>query len=136
MPSGLCSLRGTPCHACCPARRAVLVQLGFFFHMQLALGSAAPAITRPIAFATAFMLLFRCGCAALAELPACLLPCSLPVCVLFRVPVACMFPACGECQGCGQHANPLPAACGSGLPLISEQQDNAMAVRWPLLAAW
>ncbi|KAI7843132.1 hypothetical protein COHA_003303 [Chlorella ohadii] len=55
--------------ACILAVRAVLVQLGFFFHMQLALGSAAPAITRPIAFATAFMLLFSVVIALFKDIP-------------------------------------------------------------------
>ncbi|EFN55723.1 hypothetical protein CHLNCDRAFT_52381 [Chlorella variabilis] len=55
--------------ACILAVRAVLVQLGFFWHMQLALGSPAPAITRPIAFATAFMLLFSVVIALFKDIP-------------------------------------------------------------------
>lgn len=55
--------------ACILAVRAILVQLGFFFHMQLAMGSAAPAITRPIAFATAFMLLFSVVIALFKDVP-------------------------------------------------------------------
>jgi hypothetical protein len=47
----------------------VLVQLGFFFHMQLALGSGTPAVTRPIAFATAFMLLFSVVIALFKDIP-------------------------------------------------------------------
>lgn len=55
--------------SCILAVRAILVQLGFFFHMQLALGSAAPAVTRPIAFATAFMLLFSVVIALFKDVP-------------------------------------------------------------------
>lgn len=45
------------------------MQLGFFFHMQLALGTAAPAVTRPIAFATSFMLLFSVVIALFKDVP-------------------------------------------------------------------
>lgn len=55
--------------ACILAVRAVLVQLGFFFHMQQALGLAAPLITRPIAFATGFMLLFSVVIALFKDIP-------------------------------------------------------------------
>ena len=48
----------------------MLVQLGFFFHMTRALGCAAPfAVTRPIAFATAFMLLFSVVIALFKDVP-------------------------------------------------------------------
>ena len=36
----------------------MLVQLGFYFHMKRALGITTLALSRPIAFATSFMLLF------------------------------------------------------------------------------
>jgi hypothetical protein len=52
------------------ARRAVLVQLGFYLHMRSALGGAgAGAITRPVAFATAFMLLFSIVIALFKDIP-------------------------------------------------------------------
>eukprot|EP00887_Chlorella_sp_A99_P008147 scaffold12.g8147.t1 len=45
--------------ACILAVRAVLVQLGFYLHMQRALGAPAGApLARPVLFATVFMLLF------------------------------------------------------------------------------
>lgn len=45
------------------------MQLGFFWHMQLALGAATPVLTRPIAFATAFMLAFSVVIALFKDVP-------------------------------------------------------------------
>jgi hypothetical protein len=50
-------------------RRAVIVQLGFFFHMRFAAGDAALVLTRPVAFATAFMLLFSLVIALFKDIP-------------------------------------------------------------------
>ncbi|PSC70256.1 putative homogentisate phytyltransferase chloroplastic [Micractinium conductrix] len=55
--------------ACILSVRAILVQLGFFWHMQLALGAATPVLTRPIAFATAFMLAFSVVIALFKDVP-------------------------------------------------------------------
>ena len=51
--------------------RAVLVQLGFYLHMRGALGAplGVSAITRPVAFATAFMLLFSIVIALFKDIP-------------------------------------------------------------------
>lgn len=55
--------------SCILAVRAVLVQLGFYFHMQQALGSSSLAITRPVAFATSFMLIFSIVIALFKDIP-------------------------------------------------------------------
>lgn len=56
---------------CILAVRAVLVQLGFYLHMRGALGGAGglAAITRPVAFATSFMLLFSIVIALFKDIP-------------------------------------------------------------------
>lgn len=61
--------------AACPTRRAVLVQLGFYLHMRHTLGALrtagglAGAISRPVAFATAFMLAFSIVIALFKDIP-------------------------------------------------------------------
>jgi len=55
--------------ACILAVRSILVQLGFFFHMQLALGAPTPLLTRPVLFATAFMFFFSIVIALFKDIP-------------------------------------------------------------------
>ncbi|CAL8468499.1 g8039 [Coccomyxa elongata] len=55
--------------ACILAVRAVMVQLGFFFHMKMALGSQTVAVTRPLIFAISFMLLFSVVIALFKDIP-------------------------------------------------------------------
>ena len=55
--------------ACILAVRAILVQLGFFFHMQAALGVSSLTLTRPIVFATGFMLMFSIVIALFKDVP-------------------------------------------------------------------
>ena len=50
-------------------RRAVMVQLGFFFHMKLALGASSLTLTRPLLFAMAFMLIFSVTIALFKDIP-------------------------------------------------------------------
>lgn len=54
--------------ACILAVRAVLVQLGFYAHMRVATGASAE-LSRPIVFATAFMLLFSVVIALFKDIP-------------------------------------------------------------------
>lgn len=57
---------------CILAVRAVLVQLGFYLHMRGAVGVGTPgvgSITRPVAFATSFMLLFSIVIALFKDIP-------------------------------------------------------------------
>jgi homogentisate phytyltransferase/homogentisate geranylgeranyltransferase len=54
---------------CILAVRAVMVQLGFFLHMQHALGIAGFALTRPLAFTMGFMLLYSIVIALFKDLP-------------------------------------------------------------------
>ena len=57
---------------CILAVRAVLVQLGFFFHIQhkaLGIASNAFALTRPVLFATGFMLIFSVVIALFKDIP-------------------------------------------------------------------
>lgn len=49
--------------------RAVLVQLGFFYHMQFALPGRVMPTSRPIIFATGFMLLFSIVIALFKDIP-------------------------------------------------------------------
>lgn len=49
--------------------RAVMVQLGFFFHMKRALGSASLTVTRPLAFALSFMLFVSIVIALFKDIP-------------------------------------------------------------------
>ena len=65
-PHGYSSCCHVPGHC-----RAVLVQLGFYLHMRGALGGAGglAAITRPVAFATSFMLLFSIVIALFKDIP-------------------------------------------------------------------
>lgn len=49
-------------------RRAVMVQLGFFFHMKQALGYPA-VITLPLLFAMGFMLFFSIVIALFKDIP-------------------------------------------------------------------
>ena len=46
-----------------------MVQLGFFFHMKRALGSASLTITRPLAFALSFMLFVSVVIALFKDIP-------------------------------------------------------------------
>jgi hypothetical protein len=46
-----------------------MVQLGFFMHMKLALGAASLRPTRPLLFATAFMLVFSIVIALFKDIP-------------------------------------------------------------------
>lgn len=55
--------------ACILAVRAVLVQLGFFFHMQQALGTPGLTLTRPVMFATGFMFIFSIVIALFKDIP-------------------------------------------------------------------
>lgn len=55
--------------ACILAVRAVLVQIGFFCHMQHSLGAAELVLTRPVIFATGFMLMFSIVIALFKDLP-------------------------------------------------------------------
>jgi homogentisate phytyltransferase / homogentisate geranylgeranyltransferase len=55
--------------ACILAVRAVLVQVGFFAHMQRALGGGVLTPTRPLIFATGFMLLFSVVIAFFKDIP-------------------------------------------------------------------
>ena len=55
--------------ACILAVRAVLVQLGFFFHMQQALGTPGLTLTRPVIFATGFMFVFSIVIALFKDIP-------------------------------------------------------------------
>ena len=51
---------------CC---RAILVQLGFFFHMQQALSGSRAMLTWPLLFAISFMLIFSVVIALFKDLP-------------------------------------------------------------------
>ena len=55
--------------ACILAVRAVLVQIGFFCHMQHALGAAELVLNRPVIFATGFMFMFSIVIALFKDLP-------------------------------------------------------------------
>eukprot|EP00877_Chromochloris_zofingiensis_P008438 jgi/Chrzof1/3848/Cz13g11020.t1 len=55
--------------ACILAVRAVVVQLGFFYHMKLALGTAQITLTRPLVFIMGFMLLFSIVIALFKDIP-------------------------------------------------------------------
>ena len=46
-----------------------MVQLGFFMHMKLAMGAASLQPTRPLLFATAFMLVFSIVIALFKDIP-------------------------------------------------------------------
>lgn len=50
-------------------RRSVFVQLGFFFHMKLAMGAPVVALTRPLVFAMSFMLVFSIVIALFKDIP-------------------------------------------------------------------
>lgn len=54
---------------CILAVRAVMVQLGFFLHMQHALGLSGFVLSRPLAFTMAFMLLYSVVIALFKDLP-------------------------------------------------------------------
>lgn len=54
---------------CILAVRAVMVQLGFFLHMQQALSIADFTLTRPLSFTMAFMLLFSVVIALFKDIP-------------------------------------------------------------------
>jgi len=54
---------------CILAVRAVMVQLGFFLHMQHALGISGFVLTRPLAFTMGFMLLYSVVIALFKDLP-------------------------------------------------------------------
>lgn len=54
---------------CILSVRAILVQLGFFFHMQRALGLAASKATPSLVFATGFMLFFSIVIALMKDIP-------------------------------------------------------------------
>lgn len=49
--------------------RAIMVQLGFFFHMKLAMGAPSLTLTRPLIFAISFMLLFSVVIALFKDIP-------------------------------------------------------------------
>ena len=49
--------------------RAVLVQLGFFAHMKRMLGASTVLLTRPLVFATSFMLVFSIVIALFKDIP-------------------------------------------------------------------
>jgi homogentisate phytyltransferase / homogentisate geranylgeranyltransferase len=51
------------------ACRAVMVQLGFYFHMKQALGAAQYTLTRPLAFAVGFMLFVSIVIALFKDIP-------------------------------------------------------------------
>lgn len=46
-----------------------MVQLGFYFHMQQALGSSRIALTWPLLFAVCFMLVFSIVIALFKDIP-------------------------------------------------------------------
>ena len=46
-----------------------MVQLGFFFHMKMALGSQTVVVTRPLIFAISFMLFFSVVIALFKDIP-------------------------------------------------------------------
>ncbi len=46
-----------------------MVQLGFYFHMKRAMGSASLTLTRPLAFATSFMLFVSVVIALFKDIP-------------------------------------------------------------------
>lgn len=49
--------------------RAIMVQLGFYFHMQQALGGSRIALTWPLLFAVCFMLVFSIVIALFKDIP-------------------------------------------------------------------
>lgn len=49
--------------------RAIMVQLGFYFHMQQALGSSRIALTWPLLCAICFMLVFSVVIALFKDIP-------------------------------------------------------------------
>jgi len=55
--------------ACILAVRAVMVQLGFYYHMRQAVGAAQVAMTRPLAFALSFMLFVSIVIALFKDIP-------------------------------------------------------------------
>ena len=55
--------------SCILAVRAVIVQLGFYFHIKHALGTAQLTLTRPLLFTMAFMLLFSVVIALFKDIP-------------------------------------------------------------------
>lgn len=53
----------------CSCCRAILVQLGFYFHMQQALDSSRAMLTLPLLFTISFMLIFSIVIALFKDLP-------------------------------------------------------------------
>lgn len=53
----------------CDMHRAIMVQLGFYFHMQQALGSTRIALTWPLLCAICFMLVFSVVIALFKDIP-------------------------------------------------------------------
>ena len=49
--------------------RAVMVQLGFFYHMKQAIGSTSPALTPPLLFGISFMLICSIVIALFKDIP-------------------------------------------------------------------
>lgn len=59
------NLRGV-CMGLC---RAVLVQLGFYFHMKMGMGAPELALSRPLIFAICIMLVFSIVIALFKDMP-------------------------------------------------------------------
>lgn len=55
--------------ACILSVRAILVQLGFYFHMKLSMGAPGTVMQGPIIFATAFMFIFSIVIALFKDIP-------------------------------------------------------------------
>lgn len=62
---GECYSKLKECHSC----RAVLVQLGFYFHMKQSLGYSRLVLTRPLVFTMCFMLFFSIVIALFKDIP-------------------------------------------------------------------
>eukprot|EP00891_Asterochloris_glomerata_P001458 jgi/Astpho2/1458/fgenesh1_pg.00025_%23_58_t len=54
---------------CILSVRAVMVQLGFFYHMKQAIGSTSPALTPPLLFGISFMLICSIVIALFKDIP-------------------------------------------------------------------
>lgn len=92
------------------ACRAVMVQLGFYFHMKQALGAAQYTLTRPLAFAVGFMLFVSIVIALFKDIPD--IQGDRQVLFERRAPTTDSLLVCVHCMFARQHSStssgPLP----------------------------
>lgn len=109
-------------HTC----RAILVQLGFYMHMQYVLGATSYVVSQPVVFVMAFMLLFSVVIALFKDIPDISgdsqVSCHEHTCV--HAGVVCLFEDTSIMQ-CGMAAVPLlPPAC------LTEMRHVAHCYSW------